>query len=78
MAGCEEREGLVARLGHSNSGSWWPFLMLCNSCCSDSPGGAKGDTHEGRVRAFPHVRGNWATFVFIPGMLQTVGIPGSR
>lgn len=23
------------------------------------------DLHNGRVRSFPHVRGNWATFVYV-------------
>jgi len=36
----------------------------------DSLVGSKEDRHEGRVRTFPHMRGNWATFVFIPSMLQ--------
>lgn len=22
--------------------------------------------HEGRIRSFPHERGNWATYVYIP------------
>ena len=26
----------------------------------------KPDEHQGRVRSFAHVRGNWATYVFIP------------
>ena len=25
-----------------------------------------GLKHEGRVRSFAHVRGNWATYVYIP------------
>ena len=24
--------------------------------------------HDGRVRSFKHERGNWATYVYIPGM----------
>ena len=31
------------------------------------------DLHKGRVRSFPHVRGNWATFVFIPSTSQRKG-----
>ena len=27
--------------------------------------------HEGRTRSFPHVRGNWASFVFVPALLLT-------
>ena len=26
--------------------------------------------HDGRVRSFPHVRGNWASYVFIPMLLS--------
>lgn len=29
-------------------------------------GSAVSEDRQGRVRSFPHVRGNWATFVFIP------------
>lgn len=27
------------------------------------------DSHNGRIRSFAHERGNWATYVFIPGNL---------
>ena len=28
------------------------------------------DFHDGRIRSFQHVRGNWATLVYIPGKTQ--------
>ncbi len=31
--------------------------------------GEKSSQHGGRVRSFAHVGGNWATFVYIPGMM---------
>ena len=32
--------------------------------------------HEGRVRSFPHVRGNWATHVYVPVQLSNDVITG--
>jgi hypothetical protein len=32
--------------------------------------------HEGRVRSFPHVRGNWATHVYVPIHLSDDVITG--
>ena len=32
-------------------------------CALDDP-----DVHEGRIRSFPHERGNWASLVYIPRM----------
>lgn len=28
------------------------------------------DDHGGRIRTFPHERGNWSTYVFIPCMIH--------
>ena len=33
------------------------------------PGDVSVKVFDGRIRSFPHVRGNWATYVFIPILL---------
>lgn len=53
------------------SGQWLPtglavlFFFFCNTegQCEVA---AASDNHQGRVRSFAHVRGNWATHVFLP------------
>lgn len=32
-----------------------------NSAPEDNP-----NLHEGRIRSFPHQRGNWSTYVYVP------------
>lgn len=38
--------------------------MISFDYFSDMPDSEDSD-YQGRIRSFPHVRGNWATFVFI-------------
>jgi hypothetical protein len=49
-------------------------IFSCKSLCFivvtvldiDSIGDEDVIKHEGRSRSFPHVAGNWATYVFVP------------
>ena len=49
--------------------------FLCKAMCVGHVDAAKREDscvqHDGRVRSFPHERGNWASCVFIPLLLTT-------
>jgi hypothetical protein len=44
------------------------FVFLSGFCCVVVTGLhlSGQEKYDGRVRSFPHVQGNWASYVFIP------------
>ena len=54
-----------------NTDTYYSYLELVYNCVCvcvliDDDAVANPEAHEGRVRSFPHVRGNWASYVFLP------------
>lgn len=41
-------------------------LRLTNNLLNSESQNDKPEDHSGRIRSFPHERGNWATYGFIP------------
>lgn len=41
-------------------------IKQLNGINNDNPLEDSTNQHDGRIRSFPHERGNWATFVSIP------------
>ena len=46
----------------------YSFFLLCSPIfVADLEHVESPSEHQGRVRSFPHVRGNWASHVYVPG-----------